>query len=61
MTSSSRFGSAFLALSLLLSPGLSDPARAETGGAAKNQNRAGCDCGQFRVVIDVGHSAESPG
>ena len=61
MTSPSRFGSAFLALSLLLSPGLSDPARAETGGGAKNQNRSGCDRGQFRVVIDVGHSAESPG
>src|SRR5215213_5763644 len=61
MTPPSCLGRAFFALSLLLSNGLSNPAWAEAGSTAKRQNHASCNRGQFRVVVDVGHTADSPG
>jgi N-acetylmuramoyl-L-alanine amidase len=54
-----------LALPMLLSAGLSMQAWAATRGDGPRPpakpDRSGCSRAQFRVVLDVGHSAEVPG
>src|SRR6516225_2790560 len=51
-----------VALALLLGQGAWHCARAEgPGGPAKKLPRSACDHAAFRVVVDVGHTAESPG
>ena len=37
------------------------PAAAPAQGQAHAQAQASCNRGQFRIVIDVGHTADSPG
>src|SRR6266852_3606064 len=51
-----------VALALLLGQSAWHCAWAEgPGGPAKKLARSACDHGVFRVVVDVGHTAESPG
>src|SRR5260370_697994 len=51
-----------IALALLLGQSAWHCAWAEgPGGPAKKLARSACDHGVFRVVVDVGHTAESPG
>src|SRR5260370_7082297 len=51
-----------IALALLLGQSAWHCAWAEgPGGPAKKLARAACDHAAFRVVVDVGHTAESPG
>src|SRR5262245_54309541 len=53
---------AVIALALLLGQSAGECAWAEgAGGAAKKLPRPACDHAAFRVVVDVGHTAESPG
>jgi N-acetylmuramoyl-L-alanine amidase len=53
-----RFGT--VALALLIAFGASDAAWAEAGQAGRPASSS-CDRGQFRVVVDVGHTAEAGG
>jgi N-acetylmuramoyl-L-alanine amidase len=51
-----------VALALLLGQSAWHCAWAEgPGGPAKKLPRSACDTAAFRVVVDVGHTAESPG
>ena len=51
-----------IALALLLGQSAWHCAWAEgPGGPAKKLARSACDYAAFRVVVDVGHTAESPG
>lgn len=57
-----RWGICLLAAALLCSTGSTDLVRAESRKAAvKTSVIATCDHSQFRVILDVGHSAEVPG
>jgi N-acetylmuramoyl-L-alanine amidase len=52
----------FVALALLLAQSVLHPAWSEASSASSKKTAgASCDRGQFRVIIDVGHSAEVPG
>ena len=52
----------FLALAVLLALGAWDCASAEgAAGSAKKAARSACDRAAFRVVVDVGHTAQVPG
>src|SRR5215207_6725141 len=63
MTGSWRFGKLLLLAVLFpLSHSPSSIAWAQTAGASlKTTSRATCNRAQFRVVVDVGHTAEVPG
>jgi len=51
-----------VALALLLTQSTLHPARGEASSASSKKTAgANCDREQFRVIIDVGHSAEVPG
>ena len=53
---------ATLAAALAAWPGTWQPGRAEPAGAsAKKAQVSACDRAAFRIVVDVGHTAESPG
>ncbi len=62
MTCLPRVGAAAsVALAMLLCHGAGDHARAEPAGNARTASGATCDRAVFRVVVDVGHTAEAPG
>lgn len=63
MTRARRFAIIpLVALSIVLTAGAWDAARGEgTAPPASEPGQANCNRGQFRVVVDVGHTAESPG
>jgi N-acetylmuramoyl-L-alanine amidase len=52
---------ALLAVVVLLCPCASDRVAAEPAKAAQKTRLSACDRGQFRTVLDVGHTAEVPG
>ena len=56
-----RLGTSLLALPLLLSAGAWAATRGDVPRPPVKPDRSGCSRAQFRVVLDVGHSAEVPG
>jgi len=63
MSAPQRIGAVVLALLAILSwQGARHSARSEAAGsAAKTSHAATCNRAAFRVVVDVGHTAEAPG
>jgi len=63
MTRSRHIGAVFLALLAILAwQGARHPAWSEAAGsAAQKSHDATCNRAAFRVVVDVGHTAEAPG
>jgi N-acetylmuramoyl-L-alanine amidase len=56
-----RVSALLLVAALISTPRANDSALAEPSKAAKKKQAVVCDRSQFRVIIDVGHSAEVPG
>ena len=52
--------SALIAVALVLLPGVQRPAQAQAAAAAKSSQQV-CNHATFRMVVDVGHTAELPG
>jgi N-acetylmuramoyl-L-alanine amidase len=55
------FGGLLLAVPLLLSAGAWAATRGDAPRPPAKPDRSGCSRAQFRIVLDVGHSAEVPG
>jgi N-acetylmuramoyl-L-alanine amidase len=57
-----RVRTAFAALAaMLVAGGIAQAAPAQNGRSAKKPAESSCDRANFRVIVDVGHSAEVPG
>jgi N-acetylmuramoyl-L-alanine amidase len=62
VTGRARVGMLALVLvAIVLWPGARPPAWGETADAAKASHGATCNRAAFRVVVDVGHTAQAPG
>jgi N-acetylmuramoyl-L-alanine amidase len=62
MTDQARVALLALALvAIVIWPSPRHPAWGETAGAAKSSHGATCNRAAFRLVVDVGHTAEAPG
>jgi N-acetylmuramoyl-L-alanine amidase len=62
MTGFRRFKTvALMVVAITLWQGGRHPAWGEPAGAAKSSHGATCDRAAFRLVVDVGHTAEAPG